>query len=57
MSDSARPTLTVRRPGRVAYADGLRLQEELVAQRQAGEGEDTLVLLEHPKVLTLGRAR
>jgi lipoyl(octanoyl) transferase len=55
MSDPARPTLTVRRPGRVAYADGLRLQDDLVAQRQRGEGGDTLVLLEHPKVLTLGR--
>lgn len=55
MPDSTRPTLAVRRPGRVAYADGLRLQENLVAQRQRGEGDDTLVLLEHPKVLTLGR--
>ena len=55
MTHTARPTFAVRRPGRVAYAEGLRLQEELVAQRQRGEGDDTLVLLEHPKVLTLGR--
>lgn len=47
--------LDVRRPGRVAYADGLRLQDELVVARQQGEGRDTLVLLEHPRVLTLGR--
>ena len=55
MSDLARPTCEVRRPGRVAYADALRLQEDLVAQRQRGEGSDTLILLEHPRVLTLGR--
>jgi len=55
MSDPARRTLVVRRPGRVAYADGLRLQDDMVAQRQRGAGDDTLVLLEHPKVLTLGR--
>jgi lipoyl(octanoyl) transferase len=55
MADAARPTLMVRRPGRVAYADGLRLQADLVAQRQRGEGDDTLLLLEHPRVLTLGR--
>ena len=47
--------LDVRRPGRVAYADGLRLQDDLVATRQRDEGRDALVLLEHPKVLTLGR--
>lgn len=55
MADSSRPVCRIRRPGRVAYAAGLRLQEELVAQRQQDVGEDTLVLLEHPRVLTLGR--
>lgn len=55
MQDPARPTCTVRRPGRVAYSDALRQQQELVAERQRGEGTDTLILLEHPKVLTLGR--
>jgi lipoyl(octanoyl) transferase len=55
MSDAPRPALQVRRPGRVAYAEALRLQEDLVARRQRGEGVDQLVLLEHPKVLTLGR--
>lgn len=47
-------TLEVRRLGRVSYADGLALQEELVAARRAGEIRDTLVLLEHPHVITLG---
>lgn len=55
MAEPARPILDVRLPGRVAYADGLRLQERLVAERQRGVGRDTLVLLEHPRVLTLGR--
>lgn len=41
--------------GRVSYAEGLRVQAELVAARKAGTIADTLVLLEHPPVLTLGR--
>jgi len=45
----------VRRLGRVAYADALRLQEGLVAERQAGRGPDVLLLLEHDPVFTLGR--
>jgi lipoyl(octanoyl) transferase len=47
--------LDVRRLGRVPYADGLALQERLVAERQAGRIEDTLLLLEHDPVFTLGR--
>jgi lipoyl(octanoyl) transferase len=39
----------------VEYAAGLRLQDELVAQRKAGAIPDTLLLLEHPHVYTLGR--
>jgi lipoyl(octanoyl) transferase len=46
--------LTVRRPGVVNYDEGLELQRQLVAQRQAGEIGDTLLLLQHPHVLTLG---
>ena len=37
------------------YADGLALQERLVKERQAGAVEDTLLLLEHEPVFTLGR--
>ncbi len=33
------------------------LQLEIVAARQRGEGEDTLVLVEHPHVITIGRTR
>jgi len=41
--------------GRVSYAEGLAIQERVVAARKAGEIGDTLLLLEHPPVLTLGR--
>jgi len=41
--------------GRIPYAEGLRLQSEVVAARKAGLIGDTLILLEHPPVLTLGR--
>ena len=41
--------------GRVSYTEGLRVQAELIAARKAGAIADTLILLEHPPVLTLGR--
>jgi lipoyl(octanoyl) transferase len=41
--------------GRVSYAEGLRIQAEIVAARKAQQIGDTLLLLEHPPVLTLGR--
>ncbi len=41
--------------GRVSYAEGLRVQAEIVAARKAHRIGDTLLLLEHPPVLTLGR--
>ena len=37
------------------YAEGLELQAGLVAERQAGRIPDTLLLLEHDPVFTLGR--
>jgi lipoyl(octanoyl) transferase len=46
--------LAVGLPGRVAYERALAWQEALVARRLAG-GPDTLLLLEHPPVYTLGR--
>jgi len=52
-SPGRRP-LAVLRAGIVPYAEGLRLQEDLVVRRRAGEIPDTLVLLEHPHVITLG---
>jgi lipoyl(octanoyl) transferase len=47
--------LDVRRLGRVPYAEALALQARLVAERQAGAIGDTLLLLEHDPVFTLGR--
>lgn len=49
----ARP-LDVRRLGRIDYQAGLDLQKELVEERRAGRIGDTLLLLEHPPVITLG---
>jgi lipoyl(octanoyl) transferase len=51
---AARP-LRVERLGRIPYADGLALQERLVRERQQGQVPDTLLLLEHEPVFTLGR--
>jgi lipoyl(octanoyl) transferase len=41
--------------GRVDYAEGLRLQAEMVKLRFEGRVGNVLLLLEHPPVLTLGR--
>src|SRR5262249_44994638 len=41
--------------GMIDYATGLRLQEKLVALRKEGRIGDTLLLLEHTPVVTLGR--
>jgi lipoyl(octanoyl) transferase len=41
--------------GTIPYRDGLAIQAEIQAGRQAGERPDTLLLLEHPPVYTRGR--
>ncbi len=41
--------------GRVRYAEAHALQKRLVDERVRGAGEDTLLLLEHDPVVTLGR--
>ena len=46
--------LAVRRLGLVPYADGLELQRRLVEERKADRIPDTLLLLQHPHVLTIG---
>ena len=45
----------VEQLGNVDYGTGLSLQRERAAGRKAGVIADTLVLLEHPHVYTLGR--
>ena len=46
--------IEVKRLGMVAYNEALKLQEELVKRRRAGDIPDQLLLLEHPHVITLG---
>ena len=46
--------LSIRRLGTVPYANALDLQKSLVEERRAGRIPDTLLLLEHPHVITLG---
>jgi len=44
-------------PGPISYDDGLRLQEQHVAAILDGTGHDTILLLEHQPVYTIGRLR
>ena len=54
---SPHPPFEVRRlPGLVPYAEGWDLQRELVRLRKADSIPDTLLLLEHKPVYTVGRA-
>lgn len=48
-------TIRVRRLGRVEYGEALALQKETERAVLAGTEPDTLLLLEHPHTLTLGR--
>ncbi len=41
--------------GRIGYAEAMRLQDSLVDSRLREEISDTLLLLEHPAVITVGR--
>ena len=47
-------TIDVRRLGRVEYEAAVDLQKQLVEARRTGAIGDTLLLLEHPPVITLG---
>jgi lipoyl(octanoyl) transferase len=49
------PPLSTCYLGRVPYARALALQEDFVSRVRRGEAGDTLLLLEHPAVITLGR--
>ena len=50
-----RRSISARWLGRVDYARAHALQEELLRERIEGRVPDTLLLLEHPPVITLGR--
>ncbi len=47
-------SLAVRYPGTLRYGEAVALQEDLVRRRRDGRLPDTLLLLEHPHVITLG---
>lgn len=47
--------VAVHRLGQVPYAEALELQQRVQAARIRGRIPDTLLLLEHPRVVTLGR--
>jgi lipoyl(octanoyl) transferase len=47
--------LMVKRLGRVAYARALALQKETEHAVQTGQQPDTLLLVEHPHTMTIGR--
>ena len=55
--EASSPRLAVERWGLVPYAEAVRRQLERVAARRAGTIGDTLVLVEHPPVYTLGARR
>jgi lipoate-protein ligase B len=55
-SHARRPPLWVLHLGVQPYRRALALQEQLVAARLAGEVPDLLLLLQHPPVITCGRA-
>jgi lipoyl(octanoyl) transferase len=47
--------LAVLELGRMRYADAFAVQQRLVDRRKRGEGMDTLLFVEHPHVVTMGR--
>ncbi len=56
MMAATRP-VEVHRLGRVGYAQSQQLQRTLTEQVRSGKRGDTLLLLEHPPVFTLGRVQ
>ena len=51
---AGRPLRSIRL-GQIGYAEAAELQVRLAGARRSGDGPDTLLLLEHPPVLTKGR--
>ncbi|MBI5124059.1 MAG: octanoyltransferase, partial [Candidatus Omnitrophica bacterium] len=42
--------------GFIDYSDCLKLQHELVNKRRLGEISDSVIIIEHPAVFTIGRS-
>ncbi len=53
----APPPRLVHLPQPLAYAEGLHMQEQTVADLLAGRGGEVILLLEHQPVYTIGRLR
>jgi len=53
----SRPSLRVADRGVAAYREVWAEQLALVDERKTGAGVDTVILVEHPHVITLGRSR
>jgi lipoyl(octanoyl) transferase len=51
------PRVVPRWLGRITYDDGLSLQESLVTKKVEGDEANSLLLLEHEPVYTMGRTR
>ena len=49
--------IKIEKLGQIPYEEGLELQLELAKRRRAGEIGDTVLLLEHDPVYTIGRTR
>jgi lipoic acid synthetase len=54
-ASQSHPPLFVLQLGLHPYDGALRLQHQVVAARREGRVPDTLILLQHPPVITLGR--
>jgi lipoate-protein ligase B len=48
-------SLEVRDLGRLDWFEANRIQQETVVRQKEGVGQDTLLLVEHPHVVTMGR--
>jgi lipoyl(octanoyl) transferase len=57
MSTDPAPRLVIDDLGAMPYRDAWARQLALVEARKTGAGADTLMLVEHPHVITLGRAQ
>lgn len=55
MSNIINKPLNILSLGRCEYEKALAIQYDILKKRQEGNIEDTLILVEHPPVLTMGR--